>query len=109
MEQSKQDRLKEHGWQVGSVSDFLGLSIEEAEYIQVKLALSQAVRERRQRQGWTQDEVARLVGSSQSRVSKMEVGDPSVSIDLLMKTLIALGGSRQKIANTIGADSFAAA
>jgi len=109
MEQSKQDRLKAHGWQIGSVSDFLGLSTEEAEYIQVKLALSQEVRAFRQRQGWTQDEVARLVGSSQSRVAKMEVGDPSVSIDLLMKTLIALGVSRQEIANTIGADSFAAA
>lgn len=109
MEQSKQDRLKAHGWQVGSVNDFLGLSNEEAEYIQVKLALSQEVRAFRQRQGWTQDEVARLVGSSQSRVAKMEVGDPSVSIDLLMKTLIALGVSRQEIANTIGADSFAAA
>ena len=109
MEQSKQDRLKAHGWQVGSASDFLGLSTEEAEYIQVKLALSQEVRAFRQRQGWTQDEVARLVGSSQSRVAKMEVGDPSVSIDLLMKTLIALGVSRQEIADTIGADSFAAA
>ena len=108
MEQSKQERLKAHGWQVGSVSDFLGLSNEEVEYIQVKLSLSQAVRERRQRQGCTQDEGARLVGSSQSRVAKREVGDPSVSIDLLMKTLIALGVSRQEIANTIGADSFAA-
>ncbi len=109
MEQSKQERLAAHGWQVGRVGDFLGLSSEEAEYIEVKLALSQEVRALRQRQGLTQDEVARLAGSSRSRVAKMEAGDPSVSIDLLMKTLIALGASRQEIADTIGADSFAAA
>lgn len=107
MDQSKRERLEAHGWTVGNVGDFLDLSREEAEYIEVKLVLSHQVRRRRQQQGLTQEELARLSGSSQSRVAKMEAGDPSVSIDLLVKTLIALGASRYEIADIIGSDSLA--
>ncbi len=109
MEQSKQERLEAAGWKVGSVEEFLGLSKQEIEYIEMKLVLSHQVREQRQRQGLTQVEVAQVVGSSQSRVAKMEAGDPSVSIDLLLKTLIALGASRVEIASILSADSLTTA
>ena len=102
MEQSKRERLQAEGWSVGGVSDFLDLSREEAEFIEMKLALSHQVRHRRQQQRLTQEEVAQMTGSSQSRVAKMEAGDASVSIDLLMKTLIAMGASRREIAESIG-------
>jgi hypothetical protein len=39
--------------------------------------------------------------SSQSRIAKLEAGDPSVSLDHYMKSLIALGASRKDIANAI--------
>ena len=101
MKKQKQARLEAHGWKVGNAQDFLGLSDEEAAYIEIKLALSQRVREMRQARKLTQQEAAKLIGSSQSRVAKMEAGDPSVSLDLQVKSLLALGASRQELGETI--------
>jgi hypothetical protein len=42
-----------------------------------------------------------MVHSSQSRIAKMEAGDPSVSIDLIMKSLLALGASPKDVAKAI--------
>ena len=109
MEKSKRKKLEAQGWKIGDAQDFLGLSDEELAYIEVKIALSQQVRERRRAQGMTQEQVAEQTGSSQSRVAKMEAGDPSVSIDLLVKTLIALGVTREELAEVIGTENQAAA
>jgi DNA-binding XRE family transcriptional regulator len=109
MEKSKRKKLEAQGWKIGDAQDFLGLSDEELAYIEVKIALSQQVRERRRAQGMTQEQVAEQTGSSQSRVAKMEAGDPSVSIDLLVKTLIALGVTREELAEAIGTENQAAA
>jgi hypothetical protein len=45
-----------------------------------------------------QVEVARMIHSSQSRVAKMEAGDPTASLDLLVKSLLAMGASRRDLA-----------
>ncbi|MGA9533160.1 MAG: helix-turn-helix transcriptional regulator [Anaerolineales bacterium] len=104
MEKSKREKLEAQGWKIGNAQDFLGLSDEELAYIEVKIALSQQVRQRRQGQAMTQEQVAEQTGSSQSRVAKMEAGDPSVSIDLLVKTLITLGATREELALAIGTE-----
>jgi hypothetical protein len=39
--------------------------------------------------------------SSQSRVAKMEAGDPTVSLDLLVKSILALGASNRELAAII--------
>jgi DNA-binding XRE family transcriptional regulator len=101
MKQSKRAKLESKGWKIGSADEFLGLSAEEAAYIEMKIALSEKLRQRRQRQRMTQAELARLVRSSQSRVAKMEAGDPSVSIDLLVKSLLALGVSKRELGRSI--------
>ena len=101
MKKSKQQRLKNAGWRVGSVEEFLELTPEEAAFIEMKLALAQSVKKRRQAKRLTQTQLARRVGSSQSRVAKIEAGDPSVSIDLMMKTLLAMGASRAQLAKII--------
>ena len=101
MKQSKRARLESKGWKVGSADEFLGLSAEESAYIEMKLALSEKLKERRQRKRMTQAELAKLVSSSQSRVAKMESGDPSVSIDLLVKSLLALGVSKKELGRSI--------
>jgi transcriptional regulator with XRE-family HTH domain len=49
----------------------------------------------------TQAELARILNSSQSRVAKMEAGDPTVSIDLLIKSLLALGVSKKELGRSI--------
>ena len=101
MKESKRKRLEAYGWKVGSTKEFLNLSDQELEYIEIKLALSQKVRELRLERKMTQEQTAKLLGSSQSRVAKIEAGDPSVSIDLQVKSLIALGASRDELAEVL--------
>jgi predicted metal-binding transcription factor (methanogenesis marker protein 9) len=91
MDASKRKRLEKAGWKVGSAQEFLNLSAEEAAYIEVKLNLAKELFKRRKTLRLTQVAVAKKIRSSQSRVAKMEAGDPSVSIDLLVRSLIALG------------------
>ena len=109
MKKSRQEKLKAHGWIIGDTQDFLGLSDDELAYIEIKLALSQRVRELRKQMKLTQEQTARLIGSSQSRVAKIEAGDPTVSIDLQVKSLIALGASREELAQAIKSSEVAAA
>lgn len=101
MRKAKMNRLEEKGWKVGSVAEFLDLSPEETAYIELKLRLSDNLRKRRTRKNLSQKELADLIKSSQSRVAKMEGGDPTVSIDLLVKTLLALGASDRDLAKVI--------
>jgi DNA-binding XRE family transcriptional regulator len=101
VKQSKRAKLESKGWKIGSAEEFLDLSAEEAAYVEMKLALSEKLKQRRQRKRMTQAELARLVHSSQSRVAKMEAGDPSVSIDLLVKSLLALGVSKKELGRSM--------
>jgi DNA-binding XRE family transcriptional regulator len=101
MRESKRKRLEAKGWQVGTPADFLGLSHEEAAYVELKLRLADRLRDRRRRRSLTQHALARLVKSSQSRVAKMEAGDPSVTIDLLIRALLVLGVSNNELATII--------
>jgi len=103
MRKPKKDRLEKKGWKAGSVDEFLDLSPEESAYIEVKLRLSDNLRKQRTRKKMSQKQLAALIKSSQSRVAKMEGGDPTVSLDLLVKTLLALGASDQDLANVIAA------
>ena len=97
MDKSKKGRLEAAGWRVGNTADFLELSAEEAAFVELKLALGDYLRDIRVQHGWTQTQVARQLGSSQSRVAKMEAADVSVSIDLLVKSLLTLGASRKEV------------
>jgi DNA-binding XRE family transcriptional regulator len=97
MLKSKQKRLEKSGWKFGSADEFLGLTPEESAYVELKLALSKNLQERRRRKGLTQVQLARILKSSQSRIAKMEAGDPSVSIDLLVRSLLALGTSHKTL------------
>jgi DNA-binding XRE family transcriptional regulator len=101
MKQAKREKLEAAGWRIGSAADFLGLSKEEAAFVEMKLALAESLRRRRQARRLTQTQLAKRIGSSQSRVAKMEAADPSVSIDLLMRSLLAMGASRAELAKII--------
>ncbi len=101
MKQAKRQRLERKGWKVGDAQEFLGLTDEEVAYVELKLALSERLKRLREKEGVTQDALAELMNSSQSRVAKMEAGDPSVSIDLLVKALLALGATTKEIAKAM--------
>jgi DNA-binding XRE family transcriptional regulator len=101
MDGKKKKNLEDRGYKVGGVDEFLGLSRQEAEYIEVKLALSHELASRRKQERMTQIQLAKKLGSSQSRIAKMEQGDPSVSLDLLIKSLLAMGATKKNIASII--------
>ncbi len=101
MDSRKKEQLVHKGWKVGTVADFLGLSAEESAYIEMKLALSEKLKERRLEKELTQAQLAEAIDSSQSRVAKMEAGDPTVSLDLLVKSLLALGMSKKELGRVI--------
>ena len=101
MKTAKKKQLETKRWKVGTVSEFLQLSPEESAYIEMKLALSKHLQERRKNKSLTQEQLARLLKSSQSRVAKMEAGDPSVSLDLLVRSLLILGEPRKNLARIL--------
>ncbi|MBI5094554.1 MAG: XRE family transcriptional regulator [Candidatus Hydrogenedentes bacterium] len=101
METAKRKRLEAKGWKVGDAAEWLKLAPEEAAYIELKLSLCRALRERRIRKKLTQQDIARILGSSQSRVAKMEAGDPSVTLDLLVRSLLALGSPKKKLEHAL--------
>ena len=93
--------LESRGWKFGTTEEFLGLSPAESAYVELKLTLSETLKSRRMSKKLTQTELARMMNSSQSRVAKMEAGDPTVSIDLLIKSLLALGISKKELGQSI--------
>ena len=97
MDKRKKKLLESKGYKVGTVEQFLDLSTEESEYIELKLALSEALAKRRKSSKLTQVQLAKMLRSSQSRVAKMEKGDPSVSLDLLVKSLLAMEQKRKTL------------
>jgi predicted XRE-type DNA-binding protein len=109
MDALKRKRLQSNGWQVSDTKAFLGLNEEEATIIELKLALATAIKSGRSRRAITQDQLGRLLGSSQSRVAKMEAADRSVSIDLMLRTLLRMGASRRDLASYIAANRRRAA
>ena len=93
MKAQKKRRLEAAGWKQTSVREFLYLSDADAQYIEMKLALSELLRHVRERRRLTQTKAAAVLKTSQSRLARMEAGDPSVSLDLLVRGLFALGAT----------------
>ena len=102
MDENRRRTLERRGWKVGDTQEFLGLTESENTLIEIKLSLATGLRRLRSEEELTQEEVAIRIGSSQSRVAKMEAADPSVSLDLLVRTLLSLGSDRQRIASLFG-------
>lgn len=104
MDPEKQKLLEADGWVFGDTQSFLGLTDAEMAYIDLALDLARALKERRLRMGLTQQQAAELLGSSQSRVAKMEAGHPSVTVDRLIKALFAMGVTLRELAAMIEDD-----
>lgn len=102
MKASKKQKLEAAGWTVGSTTEFLELTDTESILIDMKLSLAKTVKDMRESKSLTQSDLASLISSSQSRIAKVESADSSVSIELLVKCLVALGASRPQIGEVIG-------
>ncbi len=101
MNTGKRNRLREAGWKSASVAEFLELTPEESALVEIKLRLSDLVKKARVRRRLSQTALAELLGSSQSRVAKIEAGDRSVSLDLLVRASFASGATRKDLARAI--------
>jgi DNA-binding XRE family transcriptional regulator len=101
MNAARRSRLEAAGWKIGGTGQFLGLSREETELVEMKLALSESLKRHRQRRKLTQAALAVRLGSSQSRVAKLEAGARGVSLDLLFRALFATGVTTADIAREI--------
>lgn len=98
----KEDTMEDNAqWVETTVTEFLGLTPQEEAYIELKLKLSQKLKELRKERALTQNALAELIASSQPRVAKMEAGDPSVSIDLLVRSLFALELTNEELSEVI--------
>ncbi len=101
MNKAKKKKIESKGWKFGDAKDFLKLSDEEVAYVELKLALCQNLKQRRKANRLTQAQLAKIIKSSQSRVAKMEACDPTVSIDLLIRSYFALGATKKDLAKVI--------
>lgn len=92
MRKEKQEALEAAGMQFTTVADFLGLTPEEEALVELRVAVSIAVRQARERNHLTQAQIAKRIKSSQSRVNLIEAGAQGVSLDLMFRGLFAAGG-----------------
>jgi predicted XRE-type DNA-binding protein len=100
MDPKKRRRLEKAGYHVTTTQEFLGLSDEEAAYVELKVILARALRRLREDRRITQEQLASWIGTVQPNVSRMEHSD-SVSIDNLCFALLTLGATRREIGRTI--------
>jgi|KBSSwiStaDraftv2_1062776.scaffolds.fasta_scaffold26850_7 ribosome-binding protein aMBF1 (putative translation factor) len=101
MIEKKRKRLEAAGWKIGSAREFLELTDQEEAYIELRLKLADALKRQRVSRNLTQGDLAKAMSSSQSRVAKMEAGDASVSLDLLVRSLLAMGTTNMDLAKII--------
>jgi DNA-binding XRE family transcriptional regulator len=101
MNTAKRKKLEAAGWKVGTAEQFLKLSSQETELVEIKLALSARLKQFRTKHHLSQVALAKRLGSSQSRVAKMEAGDPSVSLDLLVRALLVAGAQKKEVAKAM--------
>ena len=102
MNEQRRAELEAKGFKVSTVQEFMDLTDEDMEIIELRVALVKALRKLRQETlDVSQETFAELIGSSQSRVAKMEAGDPSVSLDLLLKSLVRGGVTREEIGEAL--------
>jgi hypothetical protein len=99
MDKEKRKRLEAAGWAIGDAEDFLGLTEEERQLVELRLAVSRAIRRRREEQHITQKQLAAKLKSSQSRIAKIEAAANDVTLDLSFKALFAAGG---RLADVVG-------
>ena len=101
MEKTKKKAIENKGWKVGDIDQFLGLDSAEMAIVEMKIALAKTLIEKRKQSKITQINMAKLIGSSQSRVAKIEKGDSTVSLELMLKSLFSLGATKKEIAKVI--------
>ena len=103
MKSEKKAILNKNGWKVGTTSEFLKTSPEEAAYLEIRIAFAELIKSLRKKNHLRQADLAKRLHTSQSRVAKIESADPTVSLDLMAKSAFSMGATTKEIANAIRA------
>ena len=98
MKEVKKRILEVNGYKVTDSDAWLGLSKEESQLVDIRVALAQELERVRKAKGITQAELARRVGTKQSGVARMLNNPDTSTMDNLVKGLMALGEPISKIA-----------
>ena len=98
MDEAEKKRLEARGYWVGDYAEFLGLTEAERQHVELRIALSSAVRRLRESKGLTQKALGKMIESTQSRVAKVETGTVEVSLDLMFRAFFAAGGKLEDLA-----------
>jgi len=107
MDDAKRAAIEAAGWTVGDAGDFLEMPDEERKVVELRVQVGLAVRRRRRVAGLTQLHLASKLGSSQSRVYRVELGLPGVGLDLAFRALFAVGGGLRDLAGIPGLPNLA--
>jgi DNA-binding XRE family transcriptional regulator len=92
MSKAEREALEAAGWKFGDYGDFLGLSDAERQIVELRIRLSRAIREARDRAGMTQADLASAMKLTQPRVARIEAGGRGVSLDQMMRAYFEAGG-----------------
>lgn len=103
MNKEKRNKLEAKGWKVTSVAEFLELTPDEEKIIELRLTLSEVLKKQRLASNLTQESFAKMLGTSQSRIAKMEAGDKSVTLDLLIRSIFKTGVNIRELSEMIAA------
>lgn len=105
MSAAKRKRLEEAGFHFGDYAEFSGMTEQEREITEIKLALCRLLATKRKSGRMSQAELAEIMGFSQPRVAKLESADAAVGLDATLKALFAVGATRQEIARAVAGNS----
>src|SRR6266849_1649725 len=104
MQPDKRKALEAAGWKFGDAADFLSMTDEERQMLDLRVDAALAVRRQRQAMKLSQDELARRIHTSQPRIVKIEKAAKDVTLDQILRAYAAAGG-RIAIREVAGAPS----
>ena len=85
-------KLAAAGWKSGDAADFFGLSDDQRQLLDVRVAMAKAIRRQRLAQNITQKNLAVKLHSTQPRLAESRLPRTDVSFDQMLKALVVLGG-----------------
>jgi predicted XRE-type DNA-binding protein len=93
MTKEQRQALEAAGFVFEDAEEFLELTPEECQLVELRVKMARAIRASRERQRLTQKQVARKMKTSQPRIAKIEAGARDVSLDLMFREFFTLGGT----------------
>ena len=92
MDAAKRKVIEAAGWKVGDAADFLKMSDQERQLLEMRVKLALAIRQQREAHHLSQKQLGALLKTSQPRVAKIERAASDVSMDQLIRAFTMAGG-----------------